>query len=72
MVDSLTLRSEHLRAEIDCHRDEGTEAGTHCVVNLHFEDGDQLAFCESCLPEMLDLLTRAYCTIEDRKERSGN
>jgi hypothetical protein len=27
--------------------------------------------CADCLPEMLDLLTRAHCTIEDWMPRSS-
>jgi hypothetical protein len=71
MEDSVTLRSEHLRAEINCHSDEGTEAETQYFVSLHFEDGGKLTFCGGCLPELLDLLTRVDCLIEDRKPRSS-
>jgi hypothetical protein len=70
MKDSVTLRSEHLSCEISCHRDEGTEGGTHYFVSLHFEDGEKLTFCGGCVSELLDLLTRVDCVIRDRMDRS--
>jgi hypothetical protein len=72
MKDSVTLRSEHLKAEVECYLDEESDSEAQFRVTLHFEDGDELTFCGGCLPELLDLLTRVHCLIEDRKERSAN
>jgi len=72
MEDVLTLRTEHLSAEIEWRREARCGALPSGFVSIHFDDGGTLTVCECCVPELLDLLTRAQCSIDERKANSSS
>lgn len=68
MEQSITLRTEHVTAEIEWLQEASGGASPHCFVSIGFDTGGTLTMCGDCVPEFLDFLTQAKCSIDERKE----
>ena len=67
MLRPKKLRSQHLTAQIEYDEVSDGSVPPECFVRIGFDEGT-LTVCEHCVPELLDLLTRAKRWIDEQKE----
>ena len=69
MLKPKKLRSQHLTAQIEYEETSNGYGPPECFIRIGFDEG-ALTVCEHCVPELLDLLTRAKRVIDKQKEES--
>lgn len=70
MARSKRLRSEHFRAEvIDNTAEAEVDDGPRFFLDIYFDQGD-FTLCDSCLHDLLDLLTRAQHWMDEREKKA--
>jgi hypothetical protein len=69
MARSKILRSGYFRAEITDNTAEAeVDDGPRFFLDINLDDGD-FTLCDSCLGDLLDLLTRAQHWIDEREKK---